>query len=205
MTVPPLVYLSAAEVRRALPMPDAIAAMREALVQLSSGQVLIPPRVRIDAPSDHGVALVMSCHGVQQRLFGLKLITLLDRNRQEGLPLVQALVIVADGTTGTPLAIMDGASLTALRTGAASGAATDCLARRDAEAAAEQFAAEMTQRLGLQVQRAASPGVALEEAAVVCTATTSGKPVFEDRELAPGAHINAVGSYRPDCRDDGAG
>jgi ornithine cyclodeaminase len=40
---------------------------------------------------------------------------------------------------------------------------------------------------------------------VVCTATTSGKPVFEDRELAPGAHINAVGSYRPDCRDDGAG
>jgi len=235
LTMPPLVYLSAADVRRALPMPDAIAAVREAFVQLSSGQVAVPPRVRVDAPLENGVALFMPCHAIEQKLFGLKLVTLFDENRRKGLPLIQALVIVADGATGTPLAVMDGSTLTALRTGAASGVATDCLARDDAEvaavfgagvqgrtqleavccvrrirrarvydadaSAADRFAAEMTQRLGLPVQRAASPAEALADAAVVCTATTSSRPVFQDRELAPGAHINAVGSYKPDVAE----
>jgi ornithine cyclodeaminase/alanine dehydrogenase-like protein (mu-crystallin family) len=230
-----LLYLSAAEVRQALPMPDAIAAMREAFVQLSCGRVILPPRVRIDVPCDNGVALFMPCHVHERKLFGLKLVTLFDRNREKGLPLVQALVILADGTTGAPLAVMDGASLTALRTGAASGVATACLAREDAEvatvfgggvqartqleavccvrhirharvydadpSAADRFAAEMSQRLGLQVQRAADPAQALEDAAVVCTATTSSRPVFQDHELPPGVHINAVGSYKPDVAE----
>jgi ornithine cyclodeaminase/alanine dehydrogenase-like protein (mu-crystallin family) len=235
LTIPPLLYLSAADVRQALPMPDAIAAMREAFVQLSCGQVILPPRVRIDAPCGNGVALFMPCYVHERNLLGLKLLTLFDRNPQKGLPLVQALVIVADGTTGAPLAVMEGATLTALRTGAASGVATDCLAREDAEvatvfgggvqartqleavccvrhirrarvydvdaAAADRFAAEMTQRLGLQVQRAADPAKALEDAAVVCTATTSSRPVFQDHELPPGVHINAVGSYKPDVSE----
>jgi ornithine cyclodeaminase/alanine dehydrogenase-like protein (mu-crystallin family) len=49
---------------------------------------------------------------------------------------IQALVIVLDAATGSPLAVMDGTSLTAIRTGAASGAATDLLARPDANNAA---------------------------------------------------------------------
>ncbi len=53
-----------------------------------------------------------------------------------GLPRIQALVTLYDGTTGQPLAVMDGAVLTALRTGAASGAATDLLARPEADTAA---------------------------------------------------------------------
>jgi ornithine cyclodeaminase len=64
-------------------------------------------------------------------------------------------------------------------------------------ALAERFASEMAQRLGLPVEPATSPGQALKDAAVVCTATTSPTPVFQDHELAPGAHINAVGSYKP--------
>ena len=110
-----------------------------------------------------------------------------------------------------------------MRTGAASGVATDCLARENAgvaavfgggvqartqleavccvrrirharvydadAAAAERFAVEMTERLGLQVQRAADPAQALADAAVVCTATTSSRPVFQDHKSpAGGAH-----------------
>ena len=235
LTIPPLLYLSAAEVRRALPMPDAIAAMREAFVQLSCGTVTMPTRLRLEVTEEQGVALCMPCHSDAQKLLGLKLATLFSRNHQRGLPLLHALVIVADGTTGLPLAVMDGATLTMLRTGAASGVATDCLARGNAAVvavfgagvqartqleavccvrrpqcarvydpnaeAAEQFAAEMAQRLGLHVERAASSAAALEDADVVCTATTARTPVFQDRELPPGAHLNAVGSYHPDVAE----
>lgn len=227
----PILYLSAEDVRRALPMSDAVAAMRSAFVQLSSGQVNLPPRQRIEAPGDDGAALVMTCHSAAEKLFALKFITLFEQNQRKGLPLIQALVSLADGTTGEPLAIMDGAALTAIRTGAASGVATDVLARTDAAvvavfgagsqartqleavcavrairrahvydpdaSAADRLAAEMTERLRRPIQRAASPAEALEHADVVCTATTSSVPVFDDASLPSGAHINAIGSYRP--------
>lgn len=117
-------------------MSDAIAAMREAFGQLASGQVTLPPRQHMEAPGEHGTALVMTCHSAAQKLFTLKFLTVFHQNRQKGLPLIQALVILADGQTGTHLAIMDGAALTAIRTGAASGLATDLLSRRDAATAA---------------------------------------------------------------------
>ena len=69
-------------------------------------------------------------------MFSLKMVTVFDDNPQRGLPLVQATVILTDGATGTPLAVMDGASLTAIRTGAASGLATDLLASADTATAA---------------------------------------------------------------------
>jgi ornithine cyclodeaminase/alanine dehydrogenase-like protein (mu-crystallin family) len=231
----PILYLSPDDVRRALPMPAAIEAMREAFRQLSSGQVTLPTRQRLEAPDEHGVALVMPCHSSAHKLFSLKLVTVFHENPRRGLPLIQAVVILADGATGEHLAVMDGASLTAIRTGAASGVATDVLARRDAAVAAvfgagvqartqleavccvrsirrasvydldataaERFAAEMTQKLGLLVERAATPAETVKGADVICTATTSTTPVFEDGDLAPGTHVNGVGSYRPDMTE----
>jgi len=231
----PLLYLSADDVRKALPMPAAIEAMRHAFAQLSAGHVTLPPRQHIAAPGEHGVALVMACHSAAQKLFSLKFITLFEQNRQKGLPLIQSLVILTDGTTGRHLCVMDGAALTAIRTGAASGLATELLARRDAataaifgagvqartqleavacarslrkacvydpdSAAAERFAAETSRQLGLGVERAASPAAAVENADVICTATTSPSPVFDDGDVKPGAHINAVGSYRPNVTE----
>lgn len=228
---PPLLYLSADTVYRALPMREAIDAMREAFALLARGEVTLPPRVRFDAAAEHGAALVMPCHCTSQRLFSTKVITVFERNAERGLPAVQSILILTDGSTGAPLAVMDGASLTAIRTGAASGLATDLLARPDAASvavigagvqartqleavcsvrpvrrawvydfraeAARRFADEMRQRLGIGVEPAASPSEAMADAAVVCTATTSATPVFEDRDVRPGTHINAVGAFRP--------
>jgi ornithine cyclodeaminase len=67
---------------------------------------------------------------------------------------------------------------------------------RRAEAAG-QFAAEMQRRLGILVERVSSPSAAMADAAIVCTATTSTTPVFDDRDVKSGAHINAVGVFRP--------
>ena len=66
--------------------------------------------------------------------------------------------------------------------------------------AAAAYAAEMSAKLGLDVVPAPSPEI-LREADIVCTATTSAGPVFADRDLKPGAHINAVGSYKPHVRE----
>lgn len=226
-----MLHLSADDIRRALPMRDAIDAMREAFTQLAQGAVVLPPRSRMDAPAEQSVALVMPCHSSVLKMYSLKFITLSERNRARGLPLIRSLVLLSDGDDGRPLALLEGATLTALRTGAASGLATDLLARPDAASVAligggiqartqleavccvrrirqvrvydrdpgtaGRLADEM-RRPGLAVEAVASPAAALREADIVCTATTSKEPVFEDRDVAPGTHINAIGIFQPD-------
>ena len=83
-----------------------------------------------------GDALVMPSYLPGAGSMGVKVVTIFAGNSERGLPRIQAVVILIDGTNGSPLAILDGTTLTALRTGAASGAATDVLARDDAEVCA---------------------------------------------------------------------
>ena len=64
--------------------------------------------------------------------FGAKVISLLPGNPAKGLPMVQGFVSLFDHETGKPIALIEGASVTAIRTAAASGLATRVLARKDA-------------------------------------------------------------------------
>ena len=234
-----LFYLSAADVRRALPMSDAVDAMKQAFAELSAGQAIVPQRIHMPLRHAGGDGLFMPAAGIDTGQITMKIITLFEGNHAKGLPFIQAIVVLLDGEDGRPLAIMDGASLTAIRTGAASGAATDLLARTDAESvaifgagaqaktqleavcavrrivrasvfdqstlAAVEFENEMSERLGIPVTAAATASENLAGADIVCTATTSETPVFDDADLAPGAHINAIGSYKPNARRDGLG
>lgn len=132
MTQLPLLYLSANDVNQALPMPVAIEAMRDAFRQLSRDEVTLPIRECLHVPDQMGVDLIMPCYSASLQMFSLKTVTVFPHNPRHGLPAIQALVILTDGVTGSHLAILDGARLTAIRTGAASGLATDLLARADA-------------------------------------------------------------------------
>jgi ornithine cyclodeaminase/alanine dehydrogenase-like protein (mu-crystallin family) len=67
---------------------------------------------------------------------GLKVVSVFNSNPSRSLPLIHALVLVVDAETGQPQALIEGSALTAIRTGAASGAATDLLARPDASVVA---------------------------------------------------------------------
>ena len=230
-----LLFLSARDVVRALPMSEAVEAMKDAFRQLSLGQAIVPPRTHVEAADPRGDVLFMPSYIPSDRRMGIKIVSVFGGNPALGLPLIQAIVAVLDASTGSPVAVMDGTSLTAIRTGAAAGAATDLLARPDAAVAAifgagpqartqlealctvrpiraarvfdpradraEAFAAEMSGRLGIAVEAARSPADALAGADVVSTATTSAVPVFDDRDVAPGTHINAVGSYKPTVRE----
>jgi len=125
-------FLGAEDLRRALPMREAVAAMKVAFGQLSAGRATLPLRSRIDSPEAEGVTLIMPALLPETGDFALKIVSVFGENRLRGLPTLYALVIALDPATGAPLCLLEGATLTALRTGAASGAATDLLARPDA-------------------------------------------------------------------------
>ena len=131
-----LLLLNADDVRRALPMDRAIEAVTEAYIQLSTGQSQVPLRSRINVSDVDGVALFMPALLEGSRDLGMKIVSVFPRNAKRKLPTIHALVVVLDPQTGEPLALLEGASLTAIRTGAASGAATKLLARPEAKRAA---------------------------------------------------------------------
>jgi alanine dehydrogenase len=230
--------LSGGDVRRAVRMAEAIQAVKEAYIQLSTGQAVVPLRTPVEVEKRDAVTLFMPAYLAASDAMGAKIVSVFPGNPAEGLPLIHAVVIVVDAETGRPVALMDGTHLTALRTGAASGAATDLLARPDARVAAifgagaqarTQLEAICTVRpiekvwvydtvpeaalayveemkghgrpVPTDVMVAASPAQAVGEADVICTATTSTTPVFDDAHLKPGVHINGIGSYTPEMQE----
>ena len=121
--------LSRADIQAAVTMPEAIVVVREAFIALSTGQATVPVRVGIAVPP-RATALFMPAYAGGG--LGLKVVTVYPDNPSRGLSLLHALVVLLDAETGAPVAALEGGWLTALRTGAASGAATDLLARPDA-------------------------------------------------------------------------
>ena len=228
-------FLSAADVRRALPMKEAIEVMKAAFRELSEKKAIVPIRTHVRVPEHKGDVLFMPAYSSAAGRFSLKVITLYENNAALDLPFIQALVMLLDAETGSPLAVMEGTALTAIRSGAASGAATDLLARKEASTAAifgagpqahaqleavcavrpirkarvfdkdtaraAAFSKKASADLGIHVSHAATSAEALDGADVICTATTSATPVFADKEINDGSHINAIGSYKPHMRE----
>lgn len=128
--------LRAAEIRELVPMRHAIELMKTVFAASSQGQVISPLRTPVDMPDGSGVVLFMPAFvpasDAAPASVGAKIVSVFGGNRDLGLPTINAIVVVVDPTTGVPLGILEGASVTALRTGAVSGAATDLLARSDA-------------------------------------------------------------------------
>ena len=218
-------------------MPQAIEAMKDAYRQLSAGQAQVPLRSRLESTEVDGVTLFMPARLERSDEMAVKIVSVFPRNPERDLPTINAAVIALDPETGRPLALLEGSSLTSLRTGAGSGAATDILATSDASsvaifgsgvqartqleavcavrsidratvfsptrAHAQAFAEEMAGRGPIpdHITIAESPEQAVQEAEIICTATTSHAPVFPGNLLRPGMHINAVGSFTPDMEE----
>lgn len=131
--MPTIRVLSADDVRAALPMRDAIDAMRNAFGQLSAGTAEVPVRTSVSVPARDGVTLVMPGRCDVPYGLGGKLVSVFPQNVHAGLSVVNAVVVLLDPETGQVAALLEGGALTAIRTGAASGLATDLLARPDAK------------------------------------------------------------------------
>lgn len=124
--------LNARDLRQALPMAEAIPAMARAFQQFSAGSAQVPLRSRIELLRHGGTVLFMPALLEDSQELALKLVSVFPENAARQLPTIHAVVTVVDPETGRPLALIEGASLTAVRTGAASGAATQALARPEA-------------------------------------------------------------------------
>ena len=143
-----MLVLTAEDVRKALPMRDAIEAMKRAYAALSDGRANVPLRTRIDLTSHEALSLFMPAFVQapeadgpegdipEREALAIKVVSLFPQNPVRGLAYIQAVVLVLEPDSGRALALLEGSSLTAIRTGAASGAAIDLLARKDSHVVA---------------------------------------------------------------------
>lgn len=130
-----MLILNAHEVRKALPMREAIEAMKQAYASLSGGEAEVPLRTRLSIPSHDALAIFMPAyvHTAEADALAVKVVNIFPQNPARGLPYIQAVVLAFDAASGNVSAMLEGSSLTAIRTGAGSGAAIDLLARKDSK------------------------------------------------------------------------
>jgi alanine dehydrogenase len=216
-----VLVLTQAEVRRLLDLDLLIDSLERAFVELSAGRASVPPRT---AALVQGRGLLGAMPGYLDGVLEAKLVSVFAGNHAVGLPTHQALIALFDDRTGSPLAVMDGTAITAVRTGAASAVATRALAREDARVLAVLGAGvqgrshvdAVTRVRDFSEIRIASRARAHAEALadeleavvtasfeeavrgadVVCACTDSGEPVLRREWLAGGEHVTSVGASR---------
>ena len=115
-------------------MRAAIDSQKKAYASLVTGDSVLPLRTPVAVPAQNAVTLFMPAR-VENDL-GAKIVSVFPKNVDRNLPMIHGVVILIDSETGEPLALMDATYLTALRTGAGAGAATELLARPDSSIAA---------------------------------------------------------------------
>lgn len=231
-----MLILNAKDVRASLPMKEAIEAMKKAYASLSNGTADVPQRIHLSIPKHDAISLFMPAYmnTDSDEALAIKVVSLFPQNPANGLAFIQAAVLVIESNTGRTLALLEGSTLTAIRTGAGSGAAIDLLARKDSKvvaifgagpqgktqleaacavrnietvfifnitkAKAEMFAKEMS-GINADIRIAKTPQEAIENADIICTATGSKQPVFEDKDVKLGTHISAIGAYTPEMQE----
>jgi ornithine cyclodeaminase len=234
-----MLILNSDEVRKALPMHEVIQAMKQAYASLSSGKANVPLRTRLPIPARDAVSIFMPAYlqTDDSEALAIKVVSIFPQNPGHGLPLIYAAVLALDPETGRTIALLEGGAITAIRTGAGSGAAIDILAREDShvvaifgagaqgrtqlEAAcavrnihtvwifdadahrAEALAKEMAGQglIPQDIRVAATAREAVVDADIICAATTATSPVFMDKDIKPGTHISAIGSYTPEMQE----
>ena len=125
------VFVSAEEVARLLPYEECISLMREAMIALSEGRTRQTLRSIIDLPQGRAFG-VMPGAMLDDGSFGAKIVSVYPENFAKGGHSHQGVVLLFDPATGAPAAVLEAGEITAIRTAAASAAATDALARPDA-------------------------------------------------------------------------
>jgi alanine dehydrogenase len=128
--------LSRRDVLDLLGLPECITAVESAFRLHAEGRTLGPGVLGVPAPGGGGFHIKAAGLVGRRSYFAAKTnANFPDNPRRFGLPTIRGTVVLADAETGEPLAVMDSASVTALRTGAATAVAAKFLARRDSRSA----------------------------------------------------------------------
>lgn len=196
--------------------------LADAFADLSLGRTESPPRTVLEHPGDRQLLVgpaVWASHGVAS----VKITTLTPANPARGLPLIHGVVVLTDLDTGRITAVLDGAELTAVRTGAVAGLATRLCTPADAGdvavlgAGAQAHAlvravaavrpirsVRVWSRTRARAERFAADvpvtvcetiRAAVTDAEIICTATATDdpSPLVAAEWIASGAHLNVIG------------
>lgn len=128
-----MLLLNKADIKKVFSMRDAIEADKKAFEIVVDNKCDMPLRTKIQAPKEDGCFLFMPAYVDEMDVASVKIVNIFPKNIDNGLPTSPAQVLLIDGHTGIVIAVLDGTYVTQLRTGAASGAAFDVLARKDAK------------------------------------------------------------------------
>jgi ornithine cyclodeaminase len=123
--------LGAQEVSNILLMPKCIQVMRETFLALARAEALFPLRRAFAQPDKKGMLGMMPGYLGSRGIMGLKAVSVFPGNLDTPYESHQGAVLLFDTERGRLLSIVDATSITAIRTAAASGVATDALARKD--------------------------------------------------------------------------
>jgi len=220
--------LRAVEIRQLLSMAECVDLMHRTMIAVSERRVVLPLRSIMVMPGEIGMLGNMPGYLAEPECFGVKLISLIPRNKPPQYSSHLGLVLLFEAEHGCPVALLDGAEITALRTAAASGLATRLLARPEAGdlallGAGEQarshlqamlavrtlrrvrvwardsgkaaaFARDEGTRHGITIETSPTVRQAVAGADIICTVTMASEPILLGEWLAPGAHLNVVGS-----------
>ena len=128
--------ISPGEVRQLLPMDQCITLMRRAMRLVADGRALQPIRAGVQHPNGRDFMGAMQGYIGDPEWFGMKIVSIFPGNFGSGRGSHQGVVVLFDANNGSPVAIIDAREVTAIRTAAATAAATDVLARREASSLA---------------------------------------------------------------------
>lgn len=204
---------------RAVSPHEAYDAVRDAFVRHATGEWTMPPKLYVTS-HPAGDFRAMPALGGGYAL--LKWVTSFPGNPARGLPTVTGLVLLSDAETGTLLAVLDAAAVTALRTAAAGVLAADTLCRPGASSYAvvgcgvngaetarmlvarglaplvwdvdRQRRTKVAARLGVREAASAEEALACD---VVVTVTPGAEPLYRDDSLRPGQHVSLLGADGP--------
>ncbi len=219
----PLLLLSQEDVERLLDPATMLDVLAQGFAALSDGQVAAPGRSGISTPDGFFGTMPGWLPGGPM---GVKLVTAFHGNPAQGLPGHQALICLFDPENGSPLAVMDGTHITALRTAGGAALSAKLLARPDAHTLAiigggvqgvahahlmplvrdvidirvwsrSPESAERVAAVAARAQVVESAEEAVRDADVVCLCTSAQEPPVRAEWIAPGAHVTSVGFHPP--------
>jgi len=224
-----LLVLSDADVRALLDMESCVTAMEDVLAALARDELTMPLRFVVRPPAEQLLGLMPAHRGGPAPLFSLKEVVIAPGNGARGLDPHQGAVLLHDGETGVLEAVANASAITEIRTAAVSAVATKLLARPGARRVAilgagvqaRSHAVAMrtvvadpelriwsrtpahAEALALESHAVVCDTVeeALDSAEIVCTCTSSREPIVRSAWIAPGTHLNAVGSSIPTARE----
>lgn len=221
-------------VRALLDDANCIALVERAMIATSAGETVQPARWMMALPTaPHAVLGLMPGLLPDADCFGAKVTAVYPDNHVLGMPSHQSLILLYEKQYGAPVAVIDGAEVTAARTAAASAVATRALARPDAGDLAilgygtqaerhiaairhvrpvhririwgrssertAAFASAQAEKIGLPVEAVPTVEDAVDGADIICTVSAAREPILDAEWIAPGAHINIVGSSSRDA------